>query len=113
MIEMEADSSWTSSGYINGWYLAGLVSQSARDMLGGQTPLTISTPELDAARGGDRVLAETEVLKLGRFSTVRVRLRRGEAALVGARVVLGSPSSSLNGVVTPDPPQGHLPGRHV
>jgi len=91
MASIDLDGRWHITGHLNGGYLAAVCGQAASEVLGGATPLTISTHYLAPARGGGPAEVEVEVLREGRLSTARVRLSR-DKLLLESLVTTGSPA---------------------
>jgi acyl-coenzyme A thioesterase PaaI-like protein len=103
---IELDGRWHITGHLNGGYLAAVCGQAASDVLGGATPLTISTHYLAPVRGGGPADVEVEVLREGRLSTARVRLLREGRLLLESMVTTGSPAGEghLDDAGVPDFP---------
>ena len=81
---------WNIAGNINGGYLGALISSTAADVL--RVPaVTFSAHYLAAGRAGAEVTVRTEVLRVGRLSTVRVDVSDADVAVVSALVTCGVP----------------------
>ena len=84
------DPQWTIAGNSNGGYLGALISSLAAEVLGAPA-VTFSVHYLAAGRAGAEVTVRTEVLRVGRLSTVRVEVRDAEAIVLSALVTCGVP----------------------